>query len=85
MTDNSSAQSATERAIGPCTASGSLDIRRGQLGTRPGEGRRPTTLQKAAGLRSEPPRSLPSASASMPLARDTAAPPLLPPQVRVKS
>ena len=50
-------------------------------GTRPGDGRKPTTLQKLAGLRSEPPRSVPSASGSMPQASATAAPPLLPPQV----
>ena len=85
MTDSSKAQSLTLRAIGPCTASGSLDIKRGQLGTRPGEGRMPTTLQNAAGLRREPPRSLPSASAVMPVASATAAPPLLPPQVRARS
>src|SRR5437870_13915899 len=42
-------------------------------------------LQKFAGLRSEPPWSLPSASGTMPQARATAAPPLLPPQVLVRS
>jgi hypothetical protein len=36
-------------------------------------------LQKAAGLDSEPPRSLPSAMGSIRLARAAAAPPLLPP------
>ena len=38
----------------------------GHVGTRPGEGRKPTTLQKLAGLRSEPPMSLPSAIGTMP-------------------
>ena len=57
----------------------------GTRGTRPGEGRNPTTPQKAAGLRSDPPVSLPSAIGIMPHARATAAPPLDPPQVFVKS
>jgi len=48
---------------------------------RPGEVRKPTTPQKAAGVRSEPPRSEPWASGPMPVARATAAPPLEPPQV----
>jgi hypothetical protein len=42
-------------------------------------------LQKLAGLRSEPPRSLPSASGTMPQASATAAPPLEPPHVFVTS
>src|SRR6188474_1953122 len=78
-----SATSATERAIGPDTASADHDP--DSLGTRPGEGRMPTTLQKAAGLRSDPPVSLPSAIGTMPHASATAAPPLLPPQVLVRS
>src|SRR5229473_3767433 len=57
----------------------------GTRGTRPGEVRKPTTEQKLAGLRSDPPVSLPSASGSMPQARETAAPPLLPPQVFERS
>ena len=51
------------------------------LGTRPIEGRKPTTLQKAAGLRSEPPVSEPLATGTMPQASATAAPPEEPPQV----
>ena len=43
--------------------------------------RKPTTPQKAAGVRSEPPRSEPWASGPMPVASATAAPPLEPPQV----
>src|SRR6202043_3386025 len=57
----------------------------GKLGTRPGEGRKPTTLQKLAGLRKDPPMSLPSARGTIPQASATAAPPLLPPQVLVVS
>lgn len=54
-------------------------------GRRPGAVRIPTTLQNDAGLRSEPPLSLPSAIGTIPQARLTAAPPLLPPQVFVRS
>jgi hypothetical protein len=53
----------------------------GQLGTLPGEGLKPTTLQKLAGLRNEPPMSLPSAIGTIPHAKATAAPLLLPPHV----
>ena len=42
----------------------------------------PITLLKAAGLRSDPIMSLPSATGSMPRASATAAPPLLPPALR---
>ncbi len=48
-------------------------------GTTPTLGRNPTTLPHAAGLRSEPPVSLPSAVATMRQASATAAPPLDPP------
>src|SRR5437899_6154495 len=78
---SNSATSATLRAIGPSTLSGDHGRRAGQVGTRPGDGRNPTTEQKLAGFRSDPPMSLPSASGSMPQASATAAPPLLPPQV----
>src|SRR5262249_29388878 len=55
------------------------------LGTRPIEVRNPTTLQKAAGLRSDPPVSEPLATGVYPHARATAAPPEDPPQVLVRS
>src|SRR5271165_2091788 len=54
----------------------------GQPGTRPGDGRSPTTLQKLAGLRRDPPRSLPSARHTSRAASAAAAPPLLPPALR---
>jgi hypothetical protein len=79
---NNNATSATVRAIGPATPIGDQLAPRG---TRPGDGRNPTTLHQAAGLRSEPPASLPSAIGTMPHASATAAPPLLPPQVRLTS
>src|SRR5918994_841679 len=77
------ATSSTVRAIGPSTENGNQAARFGHVGTLPVEGRNPTTLQKLAGLRKEPPMSLPSASGSILQARATAAPPLLPPHVFV--
>ena len=56
-----------------------------EFGTRPTEGRKPTTLQKAAGLRSEPPVSEPLATGTSPQANATAAPPEDPPHVFVRS
>src|ERR1700745_2667204 len=85
ITLNSSAVSETVRPIGPITPKVDHAFPCGACGTRPGEVRNPTTLQKAAGLRSDPPLSLPSAIGSMPQARLTAAPPLLPPHVLVRS
>ena len=55
------------------------------FGTRPIDGRKPTTLQNAAGLRSEPPVSDPLATGTIPHASATAAPPDDPPQVFVRS
>ena len=81
MALSSSAASATVRAMGPCTLSADQAISRGHTGTRPGEVRSPTTLQKAAGLRRDPPVSLPSARGTMPQASATAAPPDEPPHV----
>ena len=80
---NNSATSATLLAIGPSTLSVDHALTAGQTGTRPGDGRMPTTPQKLAGLRSDPPMSLPSATGSIRVASATAAPPLLPPQVLV--
>ena len=84
-TDSSSARSSTLRAIGPPTEVSSQPLVVGQFGTRPTLGRSPTTLLNDAGLRSEPPMSLPSASGTIPLARAAAAPPLDPPADRVRS
>ena len=85
MAENSNAASATLRPMGPSTARSSQPCSGGTRGTRPGVGRKPTTPQKLAGLRNDPPRSLPSATGSMPLASAVAAPPLEPPQVRAGS
>ena len=82
ITDSCSATSPTVRPIGPCTDSCDQPIGAGQVGTRPGVGRSPTTLQKPAGLRSEPPMSLPSATGTNPAASAAAAPPDEPPADR---
>src|SRR3954468_1620927 len=71
--------------MGPTTARLNHAETLGQCGTRPADGRSPTTLQKLAGLRRLPPRSDPSASGSMPQASAAAAPPLLPPHVLPRS
>jgi hypothetical protein len=73
------------RAIGPDTPSTPATSANGHFGTRPGDGRKPTTLLKLAGLRSDPPRSLPSARQTSRAARAAAAPPLLPPALRLRS
>src|SRR5580700_6406133 len=79
------ARSATERPRHPLVLS--VDHANDALGsgTRPMEGRKPTTLQNAAGLRSEPPVSEPLAIGTRPQANATAAPPEDPPQVFVRS
>ena len=73
------------RAIGPGTLIVYQPNDSGHEGTLPTEGRIPTRLQKLAGLRNEPPKSVPSEIEIMPLAKATAPPPEEPPQVFVKS
>src|SRR5580700_9821419 len=85
ITLSSKATSGTLRAMGPETAMVDQESPPAACATRPGAVRNPTTPQNAAGLRKEPPLSLPSAIGSIPHARLTAAPPLLPPQVFVRS
>ena len=85
MALNINATSATLRAIGPSTLNVDHAFATGHDGTRPGDGRMPTMPQKLAGLRSEPPMSVPSAIGSMRVASATAAPPLLPPHVLLRS
>src|SRR3954447_21791354 len=85
ITDNSSARSSTLRAMGPPTEVRSQALMVGQVGPRPTLGRNPTTLLNDAGLRSDPPMSLPSARGTMPLASAAAAPPLDPPADRDRS
>ena len=68
------ATSATDRAIAPFVDTPTNGIGVGALGTRPTLGRSATMLLKLAGLRSEPPRSPPSAIGSMPVASADARP-----------
>src|ERR1700730_6342030 len=85
ITLNNSAASATVLAIGHATPKVDHAFPTAEFGTRPGAVRKPITLQNAGGFRREPPLSLPSAMGTMPHARLTAAPPLLPPQVLLRS
>jgi hypothetical protein len=83
MTASSMAVSATLRPIGPsvpncCTKTSGV----GPYGTRPCDGRRPTTLFQPGGFRRLPAMSLPSATGTIRSASAAAAPPLLPPAVR---
>src|SRR5262245_15655674 len=77
--------SATLRPIGPCTESGVQPIGRRSVATRPGEGRKPTTPQNAAGMRRLPPVSEPVQVGSIEVASATADPPDEPPQMRAGS
>ena len=85
ITDSTRATSAIVRPRGPLVASGLNASRSALLGTSPGVGRMPTTPQKDAGLRNDPPMSLPSAIGTKRAARAAAAPPLEPPADRVTS
>jgi hypothetical protein len=77
------ATSSTLRAIGPLTESVSNLTSPGPAATRPGLGRKPTTEQKLAGVRREPPRSEPVASHTSPVASAAAEPPEEPPALRL--
>jgi hypothetical protein len=85
MACSMSATSSAVRAIGPVTWSVSHSQSVGCVGTSPTDGRKPTTPQNDAGIRSEPPRSVPSASAIMPVASAAAPPPVDPPALFVAS
>src|SRR5260370_42008181 len=81
MASSMSAASVTFRAIGPATPRLSKAPGPGPCGTTPALGRKPTTEQKLAGMRRLPPRSLPLASHTSPVAGATADPPDEPPQL----
>ncbi len=53
------------------------------VGTSPKAGFNPTTPQAAAGMRIDPPVSVPMAATAMRITTETAAPPLDPPADRV--
>src|ERR1700692_1972343 len=81
-TESASAASRTERVIGPSTESVFQPLKPGSFGTRPKVGLWPTTPQNDAGMRTEPPPSVPRAIGALLAATDAPAPPLEPPGVR---
>ena len=83
-TSRSAAVSATVRVSTPSCTRNCSPIS-GACDTRPRCGLRPTRPQHAAGMRSEPPPSLPCANGTMPAATAAALPPDEPPGVRVGS
>src|SRR6185503_17422642 len=85
MTSSSAAASRTVRASGPDVPSPSDPETYGAGETRPRDGLMPTRPQHDAGMRIEPPPSLPCAIGSSPPATAAAAPPLDPPGVRAES
>ncbi len=70
------------RASGPSTESVGQPRKPGSLGMRPNVGLSPAIPQKEAGMRIEPPPSVPSANGTMSAATAAAEPPLEPPGVR---
>ena len=86
MMSSSAAASATVQAIGPITPSpGPTSPPSGPLLTRPRLGLSPNRPQLLAGIRIEPPPSLPCAIGASPPATAAAAPPLDPPAPRDRS
>src|SRR5437763_16308923 len=79
MTSSSAAASRTVRAMGPDVPRPSEPETYGAGDTRPRDGLMPTSPQHEAGMRIEPPPSVPCASGSSPPATAAAAPPLEPP------
>ena len=76
--------SATSRVIGPACERFSLTVP-GQTGIAPSVGLSPTTPQNAAGMRTEPPASVPVAMGTAPPATVAPDPALEPPELRVGS
>src|SRR5438132_12384118 len=73
-----SAVSATVRVMGPVCARLPNGLT-GHVGTLPNVGFRPTQPQKPAGIRMEPPPSVPTARVAIPRTTAAALPPLDPP------
>ena len=76
------AASATDRASGPKCEMLSNTVGRMSIGIRPRLGFKPTRPQKEAGMRTEPPMSVPSARGTQPEATAAPEPPDDPPGVR---
>src|SRR5512133_2714808 len=73
---------ATVCAIGPAWSKVGASGKTPSSGTSPKVGLKPTTAQQAAGMRIDPPDSVPSAASAKPAASAAAEPPLDPPAVR---
>ncbi len=85
---STSAASATERVMGPSATKGSVPayaFGRMTTGTRPNEAFMPNVPHHAAGIRMEPPASVPSANGTSPSATAAALPPDEPPAFLVRS
>ena len=80
-----SATSATQPAIGPTVSSDQDSGKTPAPGIPSGEGRSPATPHSAAGMRTEPPVSVPTASGTSPAATAAADPALDPPAIRAGS
>ena len=74
--------SGTDRAIGPAWSKLGASGKQPSSGTRPWLGLKPTTPHHAAGIRTEPPESVPRAASASPAASAAAEPPLEPPARR---
>ncbi len=74
--------SATSRAIGPTWSKLGASGKQPSIGTSPYVGLKPTIPQQAAGMRTEPPESVPSAASTCPSTSAAALPPLEPPGTR---
>ena len=82
---SSSAASSTVRAIGPTVSNDHASGVTPRRLTRPSVGLSPTTPQAPAGMRIEPPVSVPSETAHRPAASAAPLPPLEPPGLRSRS
>ena len=70
------------RAIGPAWSKLGASGKQPSSGTSPQVGLNPTSAHQAAGMRIEPPESVPSATSASPAATAAALPPLEPPARR---
>src|SRR5690606_34764243 len=88
MAANIKTLSSTVRDMGPWCKKGAVmekAVAPVSWGTRPNVGLKPKMPQQLAGMRIEPPPSLPSANGTMPAATAAAEPPLDPPAIRERS
>ena len=77
-------QPSTSRAIGPAWSKLGASGKQPSIGTSPQVGLKPVTPQQAAGIRIEPPESVPSAASARPAASAAAEPPLEPPAIAAR-